>query len=69
MNLKENDDGRYERSILAYSRACLLASVKVTFVGKVVLRFMCVVTLIFFLSKGLQYVLGLVQVYGSINCS
>ena len=44
---------------MVYSRACLLVSVKVTFVRKVGIRFMCVVTLIFFLSKRLQYVLRL----------
>ena len=42
------------------SRACLLLSVKVTFVRKLGIRFMSVVRLIFFfLSKGLQYVLCL----------
>ena len=44
---------------MVYSRACLPVSVKVTFVGKVRIRFMCVVTLIFFVTKGLQYVLCL----------
>ena len=51
--------GRYQRSILVYSRWCVLVSVKVTFVGNVGIRFMCVVTLIVYLSKGLQYVLCL----------
>ena len=51
--------GWYERSILVYSRACLLVGVKVTFVGKAGLRLLCAVTLIFFLSKALQYVLCL----------
>ena len=44
---------------MVYSRACLLVSVKVTFVRKVGIRFTCVVTLIFLLSKRLQYVLRL----------
>ena len=44
---------------MVYSRACLLVSVKVTFVRKVEIRFTCVVTLILFLSKGLQHVLRL----------
>ena len=63
---KELVYGRYERSILVYSSACLLVSIKVTFVndiftfvGKAWIRFMCVVMLIYFLSKALQYVLCL----------